>query len=78
MFVIYASMCKHDNDNDDDDDDYDEYDVVRCIMMFDDWNSLFGKFWESSGLAVMLSNFHKNHGVRIILASYALIKKRWN
>ena len=34
-------MCKYD---DNDDDDYDEYDIVRCIMMFDDWNSLFGKF----------------------------------
>ena len=44
--MIYISICKYD-DNDDDDvydeyvnDDYDQYDVVRCLMMYDDWNSL--------------------------------------
>ena len=51
-----------------DDDGYDEYDVVRCITMFDDWNSLFGKFWGSSGLAVMLSDFCENHGLSIIFS----------
>ena len=70
---MYVSMCKYDNN---DDDNYDEYDIVRYIMMFDDWNSLFGKFWESSGLAIMLPDFHKNYELSIILAWYALIKKR--
>ena len=70
---MYVSMCKYD---DNDNDDYDEYDIMRCIMMFDNWNSLFGKFWESSGLAIILPDFRKNHGLSIILASYALIKQR--
>ena len=78
MFVNYVSMCKHD-DNDDDDYAYaycDDYDVVGCIMMIENWNSLFGKFWRSSGLAIILSDFCKNYGLSIILTSYALIKIR--
>ena len=70
---MYVSMCKYDNN---DDDDYDEYDIVRYIMMFDDWNSLFDKFWGSSGLAIMLPDFCKNYELSIISAWYALIKKR--
>ena len=38
---MYASMYKYD---DDDDYHYDEDNVVKCIMMSCDWNSLFGKF----------------------------------
>ena len=62
---MYASMYKYD---DDDDYHYDEDNVVKCIMMSCDWNSLFGKFWGSSDLAVMLPNFHENHGLSIIFS----------
>ena len=36
--MVYASMCKYD---DDDYYYYDEYDVVKCIMMSCDRNSQF-------------------------------------
>ena len=48
--MIYIFMCKYDDDDENDydeyanDDYYDEYDVVKCIMMSCDWNSLLGKF----------------------------------
>ena len=58
-------MCKYDDDDNDDDDYYDEYDIVKCIMISCDWNFLFGKFWGSSDLAVMLPNFYKNHGLSL-------------
>ena len=29
------------------DDYHDEWNVMKCIMMSCDWNSLFGKFWEA-------------------------------
>ena len=51
--MIYIFICKYD-DNDDDDvydeyinDDYDQYDVVRFLMMYDDWNFFFGNFGEA-------------------------------
>ena len=61
--MVYASKCKYDEDDNADDDYYDEYDIVKCIMMSCDWNSLFGKFWGSSGLVVMLPDFRRNHGL---------------
>ena len=40
----YVSMCKYDDYDEYDDEDYHWYDIMRCLMMFDDWDSLFGNF----------------------------------
>ena len=64
--LLCASMIMND------DDDCDEYDVVRCIIMFNDWNSLFGKFWGSFGLAIILPDFHENHELSIIFSNICI------
>ena len=70
-------MCKYDDDDDDNDDDdyHDEYDVVKCIMMTCDQNSLFGKFWGSSDLAVMLLDFYENFHYAAIIFSIICVNQ---
>ena len=63
-------MCKYD-----DNDYYDEYDILKCKMMSCDWNSLFSKFSKNSGLAVMLLDFHENHGLSNTIFSIICINQ---
>ena len=49
---------------------------MRCLMMYDDWDSLFGNFWGSSGIAVMLSNFRKNHRLSIIFSIISIDQEK--
>ena len=42
------------------------HDDMKWTLLVISWISMLGKFWESSGLAVILPDFHQNCGLRNI------------
>ena len=52
----------------------DWYDDMRWLWLVVGWNSMFDKFWGSSGLAVMLPDFCQTYGLShtICMSTYVM------